>query len=271
MGCIFCGREFTTDNYRTSEHVLRRSWIEALEHDKTPMPGELRRDGSLVEKRGGGALSVVTGGVCKRCNNGWMERVDDQVSASILGLARGEIGLDALGPEQRFALSRWLVKTTCAFRFGSADDFRHIPVELMRHVERDDFIPRGFISFAFQEPTEVKALRVSSLAERFVFDMDSAESKELPQAQRPRAAFQYDRLIIGCAWTESVGLPLYRLVPGLHTLLYEHGAVHIEAFGPDLENIATGLAKYGHVITQIQMGLTFDTIPMFPLGGLIER
>ena len=222
--CIFCFRPFSKDNRKTVEHVLRRAWIEALGHSETGMAERQTRNGQVLVQTAAdlSALALVTGKVCAQCNNGWMNDLDCAVDREILGLARGELTLDALDEHSRFRLSRWLLKTTITFRCGAAPDFRHLPDALRESCKRPDFLPRGFISFAAVLQPGARGLAASSLDEWLYIASPGAPNSlhEMPQSQRTKAAFRFDRLVIGCAWVSVVGTPCFLTIPDVHHVLF---------------------------------------------------
>lgn len=201
--------------------------MEALGHLDSPMPGTLHRGNDLVHEAPDTrpAEKLVVGKICARCNNGWMDRLDTSVSDDLLGLACGELRLVDLDSAARFRFARWLLKTACVVRHGSPKDFRHVPADIMASCEIDSFLPRGFIAYACQTAEPTRALSSSSVDAWFVDPDGVHQLAHMPQTQRLKAAFQFDRLIIGCAWVLSYGTPCFKVFPNVYELLFLNNAV----------------------------------------------
>jgi len=132
MPCIFCG-----DERVTREHIYRRAWIEWLAPNAesfttTRAAGEGRAEPvNTWESRD---LDVVVRCACADCNNGWMNRLDEQAEEMLKLLCRGEVVVrvvDAALP----LLATWATKMAlvmeCLFpRFI-------VPQEARDHLRRE--------------------------------------------------------------------------------------------------------------------------------------
>lgn len=268
MPCIFCQCDFTPDNRDTVEHVLKQSWIEELGHQNTEMPGKWIRQGEVIRDiTDRGALQVVTGKVCARCNNGWMNDLDESVGKDLLDLARAKFHPSSLDVRARFRFARWLLKTTCVHRSAWPRDLRHLPLELMRSVESPSFLPRGFIAYAALTMPGRVGLRASSMHNWVYFVEDSNYLALMPEEQRTKAAFQFDRLLIGCAWVNTFGAPRYKTLPGGCHVLHLHEATH-EFHAENRRQTVERYADNTPYLTQgIQIALTCE-IDNGPVGWL---
>ncbi len=112
-GCIFCGRTPTT-----VEHILGRAWVSSLMPGNESFTTRLTRSedvGGVPETRrfsrkasAGGATATVNC-VCAKCNNGWMQELDQLLQPALTDIVNGETGtLHVLGCR---LMAVWATKT----------------------------------------------------------------------------------------------------------------------------------------------------------------
>jgi hypothetical protein len=125
--CIYCG------NPSDSEEHIFATWIitEISNYvGETLLTGELSDDqGSRTihtgrDGRGNPTFEFTTDQVCRRCNNEWMNRIDDRVHRYLPGLIRG--GSRVTNRKFCKAVAAWAVKTAVTARFAHLTP---IPVE----------------------------------------------------------------------------------------------------------------------------------------------
>ena len=263
MPCIFCAREFTKSNPDTVEHVLKRSWMKALGHANTPMPGQLFRGESIVREIPASrpAMELVVGKICQFCNGGWMEQVDSSVGEELLSLARAETKLGNLSSDARFRFARWALKTACVLRHSSPKNYRHVPTGIMASCHLPDYLPRGFIAFAHQLAPGTKGLNASSMDSWIRHNGRIGAVSLTPQSQRLKAAFQFDSLVVGCSWVASHGVPCFKVYPGIHEVLLVRDA-RVNAYSP-WDQLAVGdvISSTPNVTHALQFSLNCDIEP----------
>jgi hypothetical protein len=187
----------------------------------TIIPLELRSGAVVREKRRIAAGNLVAGAVCGACNNGWMRELDSSVENLIMGASRGELDLGTATTEERWKLSRWILKTGSAFLLIDAPEKRHLGSEVFRFLKVSDFLPDGFFSFYFYIPKIEKGAACTSLD---IWRLFSEVDKETMLAgDRFKFAVQYDRLVLGCAYVGSSN-PCFLVVPKIHQILFVKGA-----------------------------------------------
>ncbi len=231
--CVFCRTKLTRPSGSGSarstdeakEHVLKRQWITALGHNETVISYGVNKKGIPVGgRRNPTALAMVAGGICYACNSGWMEKVDARASAALLGLARGNLRAEDLTRRNRFDLARWLFKTTCVLRHVAPPELRHLPREILDRAHEPKYLPSGFLAFCCAgTPPDSHALGASA---QDIWVAAPSALREIPQRTRQKAAFQYDRLVIGCTWMTTRNRPRFTLFRGVHHVIFESRSRH---------------------------------------------
>jgi hypothetical protein len=120
-GCIFCG-----GGPLSAEHVFSRRWIERFSPGATSYTHELVRSTSPGEaelrrtyKKEAPHGMVVSGAVCERCNNGWMNDLDLAVQPLVNAITDGaDVAVSA---EQRRLLATWTCKIALVMYAGTGD------------------------------------------------------------------------------------------------------------------------------------------------------
>lgn len=137
--CTFCGQR----GPRAKEHVwpdwlLRRFGLE----QSTMANTHLAVDGGSVSKRIQSASSMVYGGVCAACNNGWMSQLESSAKPIIAKLISSHSSKGVLLDDEAKALALWAFKTAIVRNSGS--NYRNIvPGEHYRHLYENRKIPSG--------------------------------------------------------------------------------------------------------------------------------
>src|SRR4051794_20848214 len=112
--CIFCG---SPTNKKSKEHVLPR-WLENYVPSHATRSFRLvdiddwgpERETDAVERDLPiGTYEQVAGGVCKRCNETWMERLESEVRPILIDIFAG--GTRRLTHAERSILAAWVWKT----------------------------------------------------------------------------------------------------------------------------------------------------------------
>lgn len=104
--CVFCNR---TDSPRSPEDIFAK-WI-----GKYFPSGWKRFDLDTGEFRGSSKTipGLVTNKVCRRCNNGWMSRLEQAVEPVMAPLMCGE--KTKLSIDDQTLITRWFLKTMMAY------------------------------------------------------------------------------------------------------------------------------------------------------------
>jgi hypothetical protein len=129
--CWFCP---TTTNPSSNEHVFPRWLLKALGLERqTIEPVRILSDMVTIgSKRPAHTLSSLTlGNICRKCNSGWMSRLESSASPVLLENHRG-----AMSAEQAKVFSRWMTKTAICLNISMP--YRLLFDEDSRHALADD-------------------------------------------------------------------------------------------------------------------------------------
>ena len=212
--CMFCQRALA--GVRAKEHVLKKSWIEALGHTESDVSFTATRGFELVRERQHRATALLAGEVCNVCNNTWMNDIDARVEPILLDLARGEIPVYEIPHSYRFPLARWLLKTACTFAYTDSPERRHIPRHVLDRVPLPNYLPDGFIAFT-HGPINTRNIAASSLdAWTLPEGRMQRRFEKMSQRKRMKAAFHYDCVVLGCAWLITPKPPLFLGIADMH-------------------------------------------------------
>lgn len=258
--CYFCNVDLSKAN-RSNEHIYKKSWLLALGLDKYENHLLYQRGLSVVTERKVPAISVLGGAVCNSCNNGWMNDIDTRVEEIVLPLARGtELNLENVikTESDQIALSRWILKTACAFEATDKSDRRHIPLRIKSALAKKDnpeYLPEGFVSFIVQIPPEqgFSGVTISSL------DFWRGLGEGHPQFRRLKFAIQYNNIIFGCVYYLSSNIiPIFNFTPGYHQILLCNNALfNFREYSVDL--LKFDISKFGSSdISICQTMIVFD-------------
>ncbi len=218
--CIFCGLPLKKRGSKSKEHILRKSWLDALGHGKTQIYlDRVNRAGIIIDQQNIIANSLLSGKVCGKCNNGWMNDLDLAVEHIILSIASRQYGyqylLSNLTASDKKNLSRWLLKTACTFLYTDTEDRIHIPSSIVKSIKNDTYLPKGFFSFIGFNPStdNSKNIEVSSLDVWHFFNDD--EKSRMERIGHLKFGVLYDNVIFGCAYIDWPN-PLFVGVPNIH-------------------------------------------------------
>jgi hypothetical protein len=111
--CIYCGSQAGS-----REHIYPSWLVEALARDPRgldlPAPMRIWRDGVQIRVLQGKVRPrktfEFTTKVCKACNSGWMNRIDDRVRPHLEPMIAGR--QTALAPAAQAAVAAWMTKVT---------------------------------------------------------------------------------------------------------------------------------------------------------------
>jgi len=200
--CLFCTAPLTEG---VREHVIPQWLIEYLGlSDEDLFQGMAQtRDGALKQPTHV-AQGFVDGRVCKQCNTGWMNSLENQVRPLLTDLMTGQRTLHALSAEERLLLGRWTAKT--AFVLSNAAPLEAVVPEDHPRILRESFdsLPAGVGVFANQhEPTG----KFSYVQKNYWLRFSEEEQPEHPQ--RYKVAIQLQNLILLVAhWPSPTRLVL---------------------------------------------------------------
>jgi hypothetical protein len=146
------------------------------------------------------AAAVLTGEVCKACNGGWMQELDESVDHVVMGLAQQPPQSVELSSEVLNNLARCLLMHACCFTYTEPPERRHVPRKLLEGVQRSGFVPDGFFMFGMHlgEP----AHQVNAGTSELWPNKSRTGILQLPQSSRMKFGMQYDSAIFGFAWAD---------------------------------------------------------------------
>jgi hypothetical protein len=138
--CRFCQ---TTTGKRSKEHVLRRSykdriWTHPSSFYTYAENGELETSRKVNKT----AFEMEVNEVCEECNNGWLERLEQEVDPLVIDLSRGRT--PNVDDDAWDRLAFWMVLRAL---LRTLEDKEHAkaPRILFQHVYKTRQIPTGFI------------------------------------------------------------------------------------------------------------------------------
>lgn len=138
--CRFCQ---TTDGKRSNEHVLRRKFKKLLWTFPDTMYTYVE-NGMMQTSRKvpASAFDVRVNEVCKECNEGWLEELEDAVEPMLLTLARGK---EASWEDDDWAtLALWMT-VRCMLRTLTDPEQNRAPKYLFQQIYKQRQIPDGFM------------------------------------------------------------------------------------------------------------------------------
>jgi hypothetical protein len=106
--CVYCKRN---DSPRTREHVFAE-WI-AREFSHKDWRRTIYPDAGQMGIESKNSIGLVLKKVCKRCNNGWMRKLESETKPIMLPLIHGK--RTTLSLDDQTLLARWLIKTASAY------------------------------------------------------------------------------------------------------------------------------------------------------------
>ncbi|MDK8746870.1 MULTISPECIES: hypothetical protein [Bacilli] len=135
--CLFCGN---TENL-TSEHVFPQWLLDGMGIRKKKMDlSHLTLLGNSISERPLTPNTLINGLVCRKCNNEWLSRMEDEIKPYLLPLIKGvpQYPLEEYHKE----LSLWAFKT--AIILNNASNYRNIvPRRHFRYLYKHRRIPEN--------------------------------------------------------------------------------------------------------------------------------
>jgi hypothetical protein len=110
-----------------------------------------------------------------------------------------------------------MLKTAATFIFSDSKDRRHIPAKTLNKIREPNFLPKGFVVFAYQYHIEQRALAAATSDS--LIDIDSGVSMRFKESERLKFGIQYDRIVLGCSYVEFSDAAFIGL-PRMHHPLY---------------------------------------------------
>jgi hypothetical protein len=151
--CVFCDRSLVGN--KSEEHIFS-DWLQKyLGIKKQRLFPTLYTAEGKVDKYWGKTFNGYVGvHICKRCNNGWMSRLEEDTKPLLISLIDGTCS-GILAVEQTQLLSFWIYKTALALHTASIQDM-FIPASHYHTVNERNAIPaQVFVAIAqVTEPDE---------------------------------------------------------------------------------------------------------------------
>lgn len=220
--CMFCGDKIEKSKNKAKEHVLKNSWLKNLGHQKTELEFGLHNsENEIVEVRRMVADALQCGEVCKKCNNGWMNDLDNSIEHVVLGLARRTLSSVNLNKRDRWNLGRWILKTACTFIYMDKPHRRHIPKEVLRSMKERKYLPEGFSAFYTVFPKSQIGVHAASIDAWQLHN--EKKNRILKSCHRLKFGVQYNNVMIGCCYI-SYPNPCFVGIDGLHIPLTQNKA-----------------------------------------------
>lgn len=139
--------------------------------------------------------SLVLGGVCAKCNNGWMSKLEVEVRP-VLEALWGSYRPTILSSKQCYTLAKWTFKTAAVANYAS-DYKKIIPRAQLRQFYADGCLPaNATVDIAFGPPDGIYWLLGGN--KRFHVKTKKAS----PALQKSYVVtLQFERLLLRLAWT----------------------------------------------------------------------
>lgn len=145
--CIFCDQPVTKQSGSREDTVPK--WLQKLLGiaAATVSPTLTSSAGEQLAQRIHPVDQLLTGGVCRDCNNGWMSQLESATQPILSALVRSERDLKTLNRAERQTLSRWTVKTALMLDVGGLEP--RVPLFHFKELFANrPHIPEGLYVFA---------------------------------------------------------------------------------------------------------------------------
>jgi hypothetical protein len=109
--CIFCG---STENKLTQQHLFASRFRESFEGLIAIGRTMIHTEGNLVASFPSKPFTDTIGGVCKPCNNVWLNGIEDRVFPVIEPMMARDAAT-SLTPAMQLAIANWAVETVLVF------------------------------------------------------------------------------------------------------------------------------------------------------------
>lgn len=219
--CIFCD-SLLTKTSRSKEHVIPKWILDNLQsgytYDHTgkwttfPNKPEL-----IINERKHSMFSSLLGGVCKRCNEGWMSDIETHFKPLFVALY-DENSPIIFKKDQNLIFAQWAYKTAITWNY-SANYKKIIPLNQIHSFYINKELPPNLkVDLAFCNEVGIHTLIGGN---RIAVIPDSYKNKkELIDASYV-ATFQFDHLLIRISWTPDAKIQVrnistntvYRIYP----------------------------------------------------------
>lgn len=142
--CVFCGAE---DRKISKEHLWSkwmRAYVDGSDGGPTPKTRVLANKGGRVKASQTwpeAPFGQEISGPCKICNQGWMERVEDDARPFLIPML--ENCVVELRPEAQRSVARWATLKLLIAHLGHAADKQTIPTSRYRQFFIDRLLPLG--------------------------------------------------------------------------------------------------------------------------------
>lgn len=149
--CAFCDKAISKNTASREDTVPK--WLQAELEIATDSvePTLTSPTGELLAQRIHPVDQLLTGGICRTCNNGWMSELETEAQPIIRSLINSDRALDSLKRSERQVLGRWAVKTAYVLDLGGLEP--RVPVEHVRALyENAPHLPEQAHVFARLHP-----------------------------------------------------------------------------------------------------------------------
>jgi hypothetical protein len=106
---------------KADEHIIPQWLIEHLGIKDMPVTG-MRWDvpsRQVLEHRQHGVRKFVSGGVCAKCNSGWMSQLESEAKPILIRLIADPHELSSILEHERHVVAQWTLKTAAALNTAS--------------------------------------------------------------------------------------------------------------------------------------------------------
>lgn len=147
--CVFCHAPITKATASREDTVPK--WLQSYLGIATSSvePTLTTPSGEQLAQRVHPVDQLLTGRVCKECNNGWMSDLENAAKPVIADLISGEGRLQALVRADRQVLSRWAVKTAFMLDAGGLEP-RVSQLQVEQLFAADSHVPPNVQVFGYQ-------------------------------------------------------------------------------------------------------------------------
>lgn len=148
--CVFCRAPITKQTVSREDTVPK--WLQAelgIANERVE-PTLTAPSGEQLKQRVHPVDQLLTGGVCRSCNNGWMSQLESAVMPILRPLIGSTRSVASLTRAERHVLSRWAVKTAFMLDLGGMESrvsLTHV-ADLYANAPH---LPQGVYVFARQQ------------------------------------------------------------------------------------------------------------------------
>lgn len=138
--CLFCLSEFSEGNPRAKEHSIPK-WIYKFTDQEGKIFDMSQQSffGQIKSRRKSSANQFVEGRVCRNCNNGWMNSLEESNRDILKKLINGDIDVYDIPEEEIESLRKWMLKTV--FMINSSTNYTNkIPQSHLFYLYKNEDI-----------------------------------------------------------------------------------------------------------------------------------